>query len=69
MFNHTDIKFVEETIPGLSELTMDKIKTLTSGHCMLFGTAFKMPILTSVDKPNPTPLSDNCDIGATWYSQ
>ena len=69
MFNRTDVKFVEETIPGLSELTMDKIKTLTSGHCMLFGTAFKMPILTSVDKPNPTPLSDNCDISATWYQQ
>ncbi len=67
MFNHTDIRFVEETIPGLSDLTMDKIRTLTSGHCMLFGTAFKMPILTSVDKPDPTPLSDNCDIGATWY--
>ena len=68
MFNHVDIKFVEETIPGLSDMTMDKIKILTPGHCMLFGTAFKMPILTSVDKPNPTPLSDSCNIGATWYS-
>lgn len=67
MFNHVDIKFVYETIPGLSEMTMDKIKTLTPGHCMLFGTAFKMPILTTVDKPNPTPLSDSCNIGATWY--
>ena len=67
MFNHTDMKFVEETIPGLSDMTMDKIKILTPGHCMLFGTAFKMPILTSVDKPNPTPHSDSCNISATWY--
>lgn len=67
MFNHTDIRFVEETIPGLSETTMEKIKILTPGHCMLFGTAFKMPILTTVDKPNPTPYSDSCNIGSTWY--
>ncbi len=67
MFNHIDIKFVEDTVPGLGEGTMDKIKTLTPGHCMLFGTAFKMPILTSVDKPNPTPYSDSCDISKTWY--
>ena len=67
MFNHIDIKFVEDTIPGLGSNTMDKIKVLTPGHCMLFGTAFKMPILTSVDKPDPTPYSDSCNISATWY--
>ena len=67
MFNHKDIQFVEETIPGISEMTMEKIKILTPGNCMLFGTAFKMPILTSVDKPNPTPHSDSCDISKTWY--
>ena len=66
MFNHTDIRFVEETVPGISEMTMSKIKTLTPGNCMLFGTAFRMPILTSVDKPNPTPHSDSCDISRTW---
>ena len=55
-------------IPGISDSTMDKIKTLVPGKCMLFGTAFKMPILTSVDKPNPTPYSDSCDISKTWYT-
>ena len=54
-------------IPGISDMTMSKIKILTPGNCMLFGTAFKMPILTSVDKPNPTPHSDSCNIGNTWY--
>ena len=67
MFNHTHIRFVEETVPGISEMTMSKIKILTPGNCMLFGTAFRMPILTSVDKPNPTPHSDSCDISRTWY--
>ena len=67
MFNKIDIDFVYSTVPGISDNTMDKIKTLTPGNCMLFGTAFKMPILTSVDKPNPTPYSDSCDISKTWY--
>ena len=67
MFNHLDIKFVNEMIPGISDMTMSKIKILTPGNCMLFGTAFKMPILTSVDKPNPTPHSDSCNISNTWY--
>ena len=67
MFHKFDLEFVYNSVPGISDNTMDKIKTLTPGNCMLFGTAFKMPILTSVDKPNPTPYSDSCDIGKTWY--
>ncbi len=67
MFNHLDIKFVYDTIPGLSDNTMEKIKVLTPGNCMLFGTAFKMPTLTSVDPPDPTPNSDSADISSTWY--
>lgn len=68
MFNRKDVQFVEETIPGLNDSTMEKIKVLTPGNCMLFGTAFKMPALTTVDKPNPTPHSDSCDINKTWYT-
>jgi len=67
MFHQADTSFVSNTVPGISESTMAKIKTLSPGHCMLFGTAFKMPVLTAVDKPNPTPHSDSCNINDTWY--
>ena len=40
---------------------------LSPGSGMLFGTAFKMPVLTRVDMPNPTPYSDSCSIDNTWY--
>ena len=33
----------------------------------MFGTAFKIPILAVCDLPNPTPHSESCDIGKTWY--
>lgn len=67
MFHQADIKFVSSTIPGISNNMLEKIKMLSPGNCMLFGSAFKMPILTTVDKPNPTPYSDSCDISKTWY--
>jgi len=67
MFHKRDIEFVSNTIPGINDITIEKIKVLTPGNCMLFGNAFRMPILTTVDLPNPTPYSDSCDISATWY--
>ncbi len=67
MFHRKDIGFVSDTIPGISDATIQKIKMLTPGNCMLFGTAFKLPVLTAVDKPNPTPYSDSCNINNTWY--
>ena len=54
-------------VPGVNDEVMSKIKVLTPGNCMLFGTSFKMPVLVSVDKPNPTPMSDSCMIDKTWY--
>ena len=67
LFYAPDVDFVESSIPGLSEAMLEKIKIFPPGRAILFGTAFRMPILTEVDMPNPTPYSDNCDISNTWY--
>ena len=34
---------------------------------MIFGNAFKLPIIVNMARPNPEPLSNNCDIVNTWY--
>lgn len=67
MFHQTDIEFVNSSVPGVSNSMIEKIKMLMPGACMLFGTAYKNPILTIVDMPNPTPYSENCNINKTWY--
>ena len=67
MFHHNDLSFVANSIPEISDSTINRIKMLSPGNCILFGTAFKMPILTTVDMPNPTPKSDSCNINNTWY--
>ena len=67
LFYAPDVEFVKSSIPGLTEAMLEKIKIFPPGRAILFGTAFKMPILTEVDKPDPTPYSDDCDISNTWY--
>lgn len=67
MFHPKDLKFVSDIIPNISETVLSRIKVLHPGSCMMFGAAFPMPILTIVDKPNPEPLSQSCNIDNTWY--
>jgi len=67
MFHPADLKFVSSAISGMSESMMSRVKVLNPGSCILFGTAFKFPVITMVDMPNPTPLSQSCDIDSTWY--
>jgi len=67
MFHPADIKFISSAISGMSDAMMNRIKILNPGSCVLFGTAFKFPVITMVDMPNPTPLSQSCDIDTTWY--
>ena len=67
IFHPADVRFVSSAISGMSDAMMQRVKNLNPGSCILFGTAFKFPILTMVDMPNPTPLSQSCDINKTWY--
>ena len=67
IFHPMDLKFVSSAISGMSDSMMNRVKNLNPGSCILFGTAFKFPVLTMVDMPNPTPLSQSCDINSTWY--
>lgn len=67
MFHPADIKFISSAISGMSEGMVNRMKVLNPGCCILFGTAFKIPVITMVDMPNPTPLSQSCNIDNTWY--
>ena len=67
MFHPADLRFVSSAISGMSESMMSRVKVLNPGSCILFGTAFKFPVITMVDMPNPTPLSQSCNINNTWY--
>ena len=63
-----DLKYIREMVPNISDEVMAMLKTLQSGHAIGFGSAFKVPTSVKIERPNPEPLSNNCDIVKTWYS-
>lgn len=67
IFHPLDLKIVKDIIASSNDILTEKIKTLHPGTCIMFGTAFKMPIIASLYLPNPMPLSENCNISDTWY--
>ena len=67
MFYKKDIEFVTDAVANFSSSMINRLKTLSPGSCILFGTAFKLPAITLVDLPNPTPKSDSCNINNVWY--
>ena len=67
MFHPKDLQFIKDIISSADITVTNKIKTLHPGTCIMFGTAFKLPTIAILDKPNPEPLSQSCDINNTWY--
>ena len=53
-------------VPNINTDIVDKQKTLQSGTCIGFGTAFKIPVIVHLDMPDPAPLSSNSDIVTYW---
>ena len=67
MFHPRDLQFIKDIISSADVTLTNKVKTLHPGSCIMFGTAFKLPTIALLDKPNPEPLSQSCDINNTWY--
>jgi len=68
MLHPVDIDFITRMIPNITSEVIKRMKTLQPGICMTFGTAFKMPILTKVNMPNPAPSSNSCDVSGIWFN-
>ncbi len=62
-----DLEFIKNMVPSVSTEIIEQLKTLQSGTCIAFGSAFRIPVSIRFDKPNPEPLSNNADIQATWF--
>lgn len=67
LINPNDISYVRKIVPNVTEEMLDKIKSLQPGFSLMFGSAFKVPIVVKFDLPNPRPYSDSIHIKETWY--
>lgn len=69
MFHPDDLNIIKNITHSVSEHDIEKLKTLTPGTALCFGTAFNIPVYTKIDIPNPTPSSTNVEIGNQWFTE
>ena len=68
MYYPEDIKIISSIASNVTMDAIEKVKSLRPGSALLFGTAFKIPLITQFEIPNPMPKSTNVDIASRWYS-
>ncbi len=66
MTHPADLQYIEKMLPGVSTDVMEKLSSLQPGTCVSFGSAFKIPFITRMQMPNPSPYSSNCDVANAW---
>ncbi len=68
MFYPEDLNLIASISSNISKESIEKIKTLSPGVAMVFGNAFKIPLIVSMNLPDPMPKSSNVDLIDKWYS-
>lgn len=66
MTHPKDIKYIEEMLPNISQDVIEKMKVLQPGNCVVFGSAFKIPMICKLKMPDPMPYSTNCNVSGCW---
>ena len=66
-YHPRDLEYIKSMVPNVSTEIVRHLKTLQPGNCIVFGSAFKVPVALRLDKPNPEPLSNNADIMKSWF--
>ena len=69
MFHPEDLKIIKNITHSIAEADVEKLKTLSSGVALCFGSAFNIPVFTKIDLPDPPPNSRNAHIGGEWFKQ
>lgn len=65
--NHPrDIEYIKQMIPNINSEIVEKQKSLQPGTCVAFGRAFKVPMIVTMEAPDPVPHSSNADVIERW---
>lgn len=67
LFYPEDLKIVQGISSNVTDETIERIKTLHPGVGLVFGSAFKVPLLVTFPLPNPLPVSTSLDVTTLWY--
>lgn len=67
MFHPDDLKIVKAISHSISDTDVEKLKSLSPGCALCFGSAFNIPTFAKIDIPDPSPTSSNAHIGDNWF--
>ena len=67
MYYPEDIKIVSSIASNVTMDAIEKLKSLSQGMALVFGTSFKIPLITYFDIPDPMPTSTSVNINEKWY--
>ena len=67
MIHPDDLSLIKAITLGVAPSNIEKLKTLRPGVALCFGNAFNIPVFAKIDKPNPTPDSNNAHIKEEWF--
>jgi len=72
LINNKDLEMIDNTISTLDRVSKNAIPTLSSGCCIVTGTALSMPVIIQVDQVYEKirrPSSENVDLSILWRSE
>ena len=58
-----------DKVTSLTEADVEKLKSLSPGHALCFGSAFRIPLFAKIDRPDPTPTSTNVQVANQWFEE
>ena len=65
--NHPrDMEYIKQMIPNINSEIIEKQKSLQSGTCLAFGSAFKIPLMIRLKLPDPMINAENCNVSRSW---
>lgn len=67
MLHPIDVEYIQKMVPNITNEVIKRLRILQPGHCVAFGSGFKLPVIIKMRMPNPAPASNSCDISKVWF--
>jgi len=67
MIHPVDVEYIRTMIPNITNEIVKRLRILQPGHCIAFGSGFKVPVMIKMEMPDPAPSSSSCDVSSVWF--
>lgn len=67
MYYPEDIKIISSISSNITFEEIEQVKSLRPGSALVFGSAFRIPLIVHFVIPDPMPTSTSIDLCSNWY--